>query len=133
MKKVITLSAFYFLMFSVHSYAQNATADSTRHHQKTTKTKPGKTDVSSQLGLSNEQSQKLNQYNKEAKQKKNAVKNDSTLTSTQKSQQLKALKREKEKNVSSVLTKDQQTKMKALKNQQKTKNKLPASGDSTHT
>lgn len=122
MKKFITLIAivFCFASYGMAQTTEPSTADSTIHHQHSkTKTAKPKKDYTSQLGLDQSQQKKISAYNQQTKQKQMDLLKDTSLTSAQKAEQMQNLKRENKRNISSVLTPEQQAKLKDLKGQKK--------------
>ena len=119
MKKILTLTVLLCSLY-LYSNAQTAiTVDSTRHSQKTKHIKADKKDITSQLALNETQQKQVNAYNQESKQKQADLIKDTSLTTEQRTLQIKNIKKENKKNISSVLTPDQQSKMKELKGQHK--------------
>lgn len=122
MKKIVTITAmmFAFTSYGMAQTADPSNADTTIHYQHSkSKTVRTKKDYTSQLGLNQSQQKKINAYNQQTKQRQMDLLKDTTLTSAQKAEQMKSLKRENKRNVSSVLTPQQQAKLRDLKGQKK--------------
>jgi len=69
------------------------------------------------LNLTKEQKVKIKDIRQDAKTKKEAIENDSTLTETQKAQKLQELKKETSAEVDNILTDEQKAKKKQMRQQ----------------
>ena len=78
----------------------------------------------SELNLTSDQKTKLKEMRVANKQKKEAILNNSSLSETQKREQLKDLHKEHAKGLENVLTDDQKAKMKSMKDQWKNDKKF---------
>lgn len=78
----------------------------------------------SELNLTSDQKTKLKEMRMANKQKKDAIMNNSSLSETQKREQLKDLHKEHAKGLENVLTDDQKAKMKSMKDQWKNDKKF---------
>ena len=111
MKRIILL-AVAVVLFSSGAFAQiqrkTDTAQSVnskkRHH-----------DMMAQLDLSKDQKEKMKEIRKENKSNFDAIKNDNTLTGEQKKAEMVKLRMEQKRKMNSILTSEQQQKMKAYK------------------
>lgn len=116
MKKLLALSLiFAALTLSVN--AQNTkTTKSVKSETVQTDSKPGKKGMMAEkLGLTTDQKAKMKEVHQNFKTKKEAIKNDASLTESAKAEKLKALHSEKKESVAKILTKEQQDKMKEIK------------------
>ncbi len=134
--KKITLLVILILSVTITTFAQ----DSTLSNKKTAKTQKSSSaeqkDKYEQLGLTNDQQQKLNTINSEEKTKKEAIENNKDLSDDQKKEQLKTLKKDAKNQKSSLLTSDQKIKLKMQKSQNKTtapQNTVPPANTQQHT
>ncbi len=84
------------------------------------KTITTKTSKAKQLGLTKDQQDKIKATNKEAKDKKTAIKGDKTLSDSQKKAQVKAVNKDHKDKLAKVYTPEQKAKMKDMKAQKKT-------------
>lgn len=78
----------------------------------------------SELNLTSDQKTKLKEMRMANKQKRDAIMNNSSLSETQKREQLKDLHKEHAKGLDTVLTDDQKAKMKSMKEQRKNDKKF---------
>jgi len=114
MKKIM-LAAMLMLGICSVSVAQAPTQDSTKHKR----SMHHKRNLHKQLNLTQEQKDKLHAYNKDMKAKRDAVKNNQSLSETDKKTQLKALRENSRKHFASVLTDEQKQKMKEAREKRK--------------
>lgn len=119
MKKIFTLSVFVFSLY-LSGCAQDAQqTDTTIQHKKTKLAKKRKKDITAQLDLSESQQKQVDNFNEDVKQKKAELFRDTSLTTEERKQELKSIKKENNKNIASVLTQDQQAKMKEIKGEKR--------------
>jgi Spy/CpxP family protein refolding chaperone len=108
MKKTIIVAAL-FAAFSFTAQAQE-TGKGHRH---------GGGKVYQQLNLTSEQKESFKNIHKDAKEKREAIRNNSSLTESQKQEQYKQLKKDQHAKTEALLTNEQKTKLKELKKQHK--------------
>ncbi|MDI3322154.1 hypothetical protein [Pinibacter soli] len=109
MKKLFAIVALS-IGFAVAASAQDSTA-----HKKDK--------VKSELNLTKEQQAQIKSMHAEYKQKFAALKADSSLTAEQRKQQYKALHQEQQNKMNTILTPEQQSKLKEMKKQKVAKTK----------
>ncbi|MDH7462428.1 hypothetical protein QEG73_14105 [Chitinophagaceae bacterium 26-R-25] len=105
MKKLFAIAALS-IGFAVAASAQDSTA--TTHKRDKAK---------SELNLTKEQQTQIKSMHAEYKQKYAALKADSSLTADQRKQQYKALHQEQQNKMNTILTPEQQSKLKEMKKQ----------------
>lgn len=76
-----------------------------------------------QLGLTENQKTKMKALHEEMQQQKNTIKNDATLSDDQKKEKMKELHKAQSEKMKTILTPDQQEKMKAFREQRKQNHK----------
>jgi len=81
--------------------------------------KMGKKEMFRELNLSKEQRGKMKEINQSNKAKKEAVQADEKLTDTEKKQKLRQIQRQQAMETNSILTSEQQQKMKELRKQKR--------------
>jgi periplasmic protein CpxP/Spy len=128
MKKIFAILAITFMSQLVFAQAKEATATEFNKTKKENngfhkKGKHRKAEMMKQLNLSEEQKAKLSEMKAVNKQKREAIKNNSSLTEDQKKEQLKALKGENKKSMQGMLTEEQKQKMKEMKAKMKDEKK----------
>ncbi len=110
MKKITFLLAFG-LFSTAALYAQDSTAVKPHQHMKQGN---HKRDMFKELQLTQDQSDKIKAFNKDAKAKRQDIVNNSSLSQDDKKKQLKELRESNKKNIAGVLTDEQKTKWKAM-------------------
>ncbi len=77
-----------------------------------------------QLNLNADQKTQMKALHQDMKQQRDAVMNDQTLTADQKKQKMKELRKAQSEKMNSILTPDQQAKMKELRKQKMKNHKM---------
>ena len=90
-------------------HSQQMRSDSSRHFQK------GK--MQDQLNLTADQKSQMKTLHQDMKQQREGIMNDQSLTADQKKEKMKVLRKSQSEKMNTILTPDQQTKMKELRKQ----------------
>ena len=90
-------------------HSQQMRSDSSRHFQK------GK--MQDQLNLTADQKSQMKTLHQDMKQQREGIMNDQSLTADQKKEKMKDLRKSQSEKMNTILTPDQQTKMKELRKQ----------------
>ena len=77
-----------------------------------------------QLNLNADQKTQMKALHQDMKQQRDAIMNDQTLTADQKKQKMKELRKAQSEKMNSILTPDQQAKMKELRKQKMKNHKM---------
>jgi Spy/CpxP family protein refolding chaperone len=96
--------------------SQRVQSDTARHHHKN--------EMMSQLNLNQDQKSQLKSLRQSNKLQRDNIKNDPTLTQTQKKEKMKELRQSQSDKMNSILTPEQQTKRKAYIQKMKAKRKM---------
>ena len=122
MKKLLALS-FILATLSVGANAQskdaksetiNAQTQTPRNHPKM-KGRKGGEKIKKELNLTTDQQNQMKELNQSFKTRKDAIKNNTSLSKEAQIEQLKALHAEKKTKMAAILTPDQQKKMQEMK------------------
>lgn len=118
MKKLFIAAAAILLLTSTLQ-AQTAKQNTAEQHQKTAHAEKGKKfdKMKAKLGLSDDQAAKIKANRAAFHEKKKAIKENKSLSESQKKEQIKALAQQKKESMKSILTPEQQEKMKKAKKQ----------------
>lgn len=111
MKRIILMAVAAFLLSAGAQAQTQRKTDSSRIMQM----KQNRHDMMSQLDLSKDQQKKVKALNQDNKSKMESVRNDQSLTQEQRKEKMKELAKDHKEGMNSILTKDQQDKMKAYK------------------
>ena len=87
------------------------------------KNKDSRKEMFRELDLTREQKIKMKEINQSMKASKEAIENDTTLSETEKKTKLKALKKEQVQKIQAILTEEQKTKFRQLKEKMELNNK----------
>lgn len=109
MKKLLT-SISILTLFAINANAQVQREVKPRTHASHTKGEKHK--MMKDLNLSKEQKGKMKEFKQSMKQKKDAIKNNASLSEEQKKQQMKQLHKEQKQNLQTILTPEQKAKLK---------------------
>jgi len=124
MKKIIIPLIFCLLITSSFAQVQrkvpNSKLDSTGISMNSgtgnsMKQKQGKLKALKELNLTKEQKQQMKTMRQDSKAEQDAITNDTTLTEAQRKEKLKAVKTEAAKKLQSILTEEQRSKLKTIK------------------
>jgi Spy/CpxP family protein refolding chaperone len=118
MKKLLVLSLAA-CMFSLATTAQTERPTETKPPTERHKGKHEKGMMMKELNLTKEQQAKMKENHKAMKAKQDALKAQDNLTVKEMKEKKAALKAEQESNMAAILTPEQQTKMKAMKEKRK--------------
>lgn len=125
MKKIIAILAVAFMsqlaiaQENASPEMKKANSERKMHHKKG----KHKKEMMKSLNLSDEQKGRLKELKTANKQKREAIRNNSSLTEAQKKEQLKALKQEQRNGMQSVLNDEQKQKMKEMREKMKDEKK----------
>lgn len=125
MKKIIAILAVVFMsqlaiaQESAATETKKATSERKMHH----KGGKHKKEMMKALNLNDEQKAKLKEMKTANKEKREAIKNNSSLTEAQKKAQMKALKTEQRNGMQSILSGEQKQKMKEMRAKMKEEKK----------
>ena len=97
-------------------HSQQMRSDSSRHFQK------GK--MQDQLNLTADQKSQMKALHQDMKQQREGIMNDQSLTSDQKKEKMKELRKSQSEKMNTILTPDQQAKMKELRKQRMKNHKM---------
>ena len=97
-------------------HSQHMRSDSSRHFQK------GK--MQDQLNLTADQKSQMKALHQDMKQQREGIMNDQSLTSDQKKEKMKELRKSQSEKMNTILTPDQQAKMKELRKQRMKNHKM---------
>lgn len=122
MKKLILVAiAGFFLAANTNAqvkrnapHSQHMQSDSSRHFERG--------EMMTQLNLNADQKSQMKALHQDMKQQRDGIMNDQTLTADQKKQKMKDLRKTQSEKMNTILTPDQQAKMKELR-KQKMKNR----------
>ena len=131
MKKLLAI-VLSFSFFALNASAQTARKvnPSQKVQQDSTRRRNGT--MMKDLKLSKEQQAQMKEFHQSMKQQMDAIKNDATLTPEQKKAKMKELRQTQQQNMNSILTPEQQEKLKADKDEWKEKNKGKKLNDRKH-
>ena len=127
MKKMIAVTALCLITFASFAQIQRqkkevAKPDSSAGAAVQTKDEgPGRKEMMKELDLSKEQKLKIKAFRQDAKAKKDAIENDTTLKPEEKQARLKELRKELEQNTISVLSREQKMKLLKMRSEKKGK------------
>ena len=82
--------------------------------------------MKSNLGLTNDQVEKLKKQRSETSEKMKAIRENKSLDETRKREEMKGLMNKRKENMRSILTEDQMKKMQEMKKQDHRKRKMPS-------
>ena len=127
MKKMIVVTVLSLITFASFAQIQRqkkevAKPDSSAGAAVQTKDEgPGRKEMMKELDLTKEQRSKIKGFRQDAKAKKDAIENDTSLKPEEKQTKLKELRKELEQNTLSVLSREQKMKLLKMRSEKKGK------------
>ena len=124
MKKLILIAIAGFFLAANTNAQVKRNAPHSKHMQSDSSQHFKRGDMMTQLNLNADQKTQMKALHQDMKQQRDAIMNDQTLTADQKKQKMKELRKTQSEKMNSILTPDQQAKMKELRKQKMKNHKM---------
>ncbi|MEO8412460.1 MAG: hypothetical protein ABI472_02325 [Ginsengibacter sp.] len=121
-KYLAGLISFFIINLSAGAQVQRETNPT--QNTATVTQKKNKKEISKELNLTREQRRQLKDFRQSAKQKKEEIDNDTSLTDTQKQDKLRHLRMEQKEKLNTILTPEQKEKLKEKIKDRETKEEV---------